>query len=198
VAAGDGASFDMPGDAALVIPGSFPPLNNDSDMVLLIDGSGAVRDSVAYTGTTPGVSIELISPGLRGGGHAWDNCVDSGGSTPGRTNSIQFGHAEDGVAASGTRFAITPNPFGDTVVISYDLPFPLARVRLEIYDRRGRRVAVLREAAESGSSWSTKWDGCSGGKRLPAGAYILSFEALDKLTGEMVTIRRPIVIARKL
>lgn len=198
VAAGGGVSFDVPGDAALVIPGAFPPLNNDGDTVLLIDSTGAVRDSVAYTGTTQGVSIELISPRLRGGVHAWDRCVDSEGSTPGRMNSIRFGRAEDGAASSGTGFAITPNPFGDTVVISYDLPFPLARVRLEVYDRRGRRVAVLREAAESGSSWSTKWDGCSGGKRLPAGAYILSFEALDKLTGEVVTIRRPLVIARKL
>jgi hypothetical protein len=190
----------LPAGAFFIRLAGFPQLNNDGDTVLLIDRSGAVRDSVAYTDAPPGISLELISPSLRGGAHSWDQCVDPSGGTPGRRNSIWFSRVKDGAVSlnAGTELTVTPNPFAETVTISYDLPFPLSRVRLEVYDRRGRRVTVLRDVSESGSTWTTIWDGRTGGSRLPAGAYLLSFEALNKLTGAVVTIRKPLVIARKL
>jgi hypothetical protein len=198
VSAGEGAPETPPGTPILV-SGRFPALNNDSDTAFLIDPSGAVRDSVSWTQAASGVSIELISPNLRGKNHAWDVSVDPAGSTPGGANSIRFDPGGSGSGASSTpSLTVSPNPFEGETRISYRLSFPLARVRIEVYDRSGRRTAVLREASESGSEWSMTWNGRWGGKRLPAGAYILSFEALDRLTGKTVTIRKPIVIARKL
>ena len=200
VVSGNAGASVAPDGALSILLAGVPPLNNDGDTVFLIDRSGTIRDSVEYAEAQPGISLELISFRLRGGAHAWDQCVDPSGSTPGRRNSIWFSRAGDGTGpgAEGTALSIIPNPFAETVTISYDLPFPLSRVRLEVYDRRGRSVAVLRDVSESGSAWSTTWDGRSGRTRLPAGAYILSFEALDKLTGTVVKVRKPLVIARKL
>ena len=180
---------------ALVIPArKFPSLNNDGDRVVLLDRAGALRDSMSYSSAPEGISLERISPRLSGKG-AWDKCTDPSGATPGARNSLFFIHVEeDSPSLSGSTLTITPNPFSETTVIAYDLPFPLARVRLEVYDRRGRKVAVIRDAAESGSVWRGEWNG----GKLPAGPYILTFEALNKNTGKMVTMRKTVVVGKKL
>ncbi|MHB9031235.1 MAG: lamin tail domain-containing protein, partial [Candidatus Latescibacterota bacterium] len=196
IAAGATESPAPDGTPWLAVNG-FPALNNDGDTVHLLDHSGTMADSVEYTSTTAGFSLELISPRLRGSASAWDFCTTLSGSTPGARNSIYFSRADDQALNGGTGLTISPNPFPEATTISYDLPFPLARVRLTVYDRRGRFVAAVRDAAESGSAWTGTWDGRSGGNRLPIGPYILCFEALNKNTGEMVTIRKAIVVAKK-
>jgi hypothetical protein len=194
VVSGKPGAPSHPGAVTVVVP-NFPALNNDRETVYLLDRAGAFRDSVAYTDAATGTSFELISPSLRFAPHAWGRSVDPSGSTPGARNSILFAPPENGASAEAA-LTISPNPFEDATTISCSLPFPLSRIRVEVYDRRGRNIAVLRGDSDSGSSWSMTWDGRSGGSRLPSGAYILSFEALDTLTGAVVTIRKPIVIAR--
>jgi hypothetical protein len=199
IAAAGAAGTTVPGETPWLVIRGFPSLNNDGDTVRLLDHSGVPADSIAYTSTVTGFSRELISPRLRGSASAWDLCTAPAGGTPGARNSIFYSRADENNAGNGEAgLTITPNPFSDTAVIAYDLPFPLARVRLTVYDRRGRLVASVRDAAESGSAWSGTWDGRSGGKRLPMGPYILCFEALNKNTGEMVTIRKAIVVAKRL
>ena len=79
------------------------------------------------------------------------------------------------------------------------LPFPLARVRLLVYDRRGRLVASLRDTHESGAEWSGEWDGRDDdGDPLAAGPYILHLEAFDKSDGAVRTARTMIVIGARL
>jgi hypothetical protein len=51
-----------------------------------------------------------------------------------------------------------PNPFGDLTVISFDLPKP-GRVRLSIYDARGRLVRVLTDEAWAAGSHTLVWRG---------------------------------------
>ena len=126
----------------------------------------------------------------------WDYSTASGGATPGGLNSIAWN--DEDVAGSGARLAIEPNPFLDTTELSYTLPFPLARVTLTVYDRRGRLAATLRDGEESGSTWRGSWNGRGDNGRLPAGPYILSLEALDKQTGRMVRIRELLVVAAEL
>lgn len=190
---GDSAAIGLYPGATVFIARKFPSLNNDGDRVVLLERSGALMDSMSFASAPSGVSLERISPGLSGKS-AWDTCVDPSGATPGARNSLFFNHVEDDPASSGSTLTITPNPFSGSTIISYDLPFPLARVRLEVYDRRGRKAATIRDAAESGSVWSGTWE--SG--KLPAGPYILSFEALNKNTGKMVTMRKTMVVGKKL
>jgi len=186
----------IPGDVPFIRAVRFPVLNNDGDTVVLAGYDGAVQDSVGYTETTTGVSRERISADRKNGSGAWDLCVDPAGSTPGRANSILFDGG--GGTSKGVKLKVEPNPFDERTVVSFELPFALARVRLDVYDRKGRKVATLRDGIDSGSRWETSWDGRSGGKRLPAGAYILYLEALDRNTGGIATVRTPLVIARKL
>ena len=94
--------------------------------------------------------------------------------------------------------SFSPNPFLDDVTVSYRLPFPLARVSMVVYDRRGREVAVLRDSEESGSEWSGVWDGTNGGSRIPVGPYIVDIEVIDKRTGHVHRERKTIVKAARL
>ena len=180
--------------------GSFPALNNDGDSVTLIDYTGVVIDSMWYEDAPDGKSLELISPQLRGDISGWDICVDPEGSTPGSENSIYFSYVQEGDKPKTTspQLHLDPNPFLHEITISYELPFPLARVRMFVYDRRGRKVTTLRDAEESGSIWNGTWDGRSGGRRVPAGPYILDFEIQDKQTGKMYRLRETVVVASQL
>ncbi|MFC1608151.1 lamin tail domain-containing protein [Candidatus Latescibacterota bacterium] len=175
----------------------FPALNNSGDALFLHDSGGNVIDSMSYDSAPDGLSLELITPDNE---PLWDVCVDRAGSTPGRQNSIYFQTAsiveddDDGQV----RITIEPNPFDRETRVSYNLPFPLARVRVLVYDRRGRHVATIRDTEESGSMWSGTWEGRKDGRRLPAGPYILDVEILDKQTGNIYRERKTIVVAARL
>ena len=184
----------------VILAGSFPALNNDGDTVSLLDCTGAVTDSMRYDDTQTGYSLELISAHMSGSHDGWDVSVDPSGATPGGRNSIYFSSVPNGnePEIDSPKLHIIPNPFMDEAVISYELPFPLARVRLLVYDRRGRQVATIRDTEESGSSWSGRWNGRSGGRRLPAGPYIIDFEVIDKRTGKMHRERKTVVVASPL
>lgn len=173
------------GEAPVSIPPRFPALNNDGDSVALVDFEGTVADSVSYDATEKGRSIERT--GFSGG---WGTSVDSSGATPGHANSVVFDPSSTG---QGVTLAVEPNPFGVRTTVTCTLPFAFARVKLYVYDRRGRLVARLRDGEDAGSSWTCEWDGSSDGSRLPAGPYILSLEAIDTRTGRIVTERTVIV-----
>jgi len=187
-------------DTPVNCAGSFPALNNDGDTVNLLDCAGAVTDSMNYDDTRAGYSLELISANMSGSPNGWDVSVDPSGATPGGRNSINFSSVPNGnePKINSPKLHITPNPFMNEAVISYELPFPLARVRLLVYDRRGRQVATLRDTEESGSSWSGRWNGRGGGRKLPAGPYIIDFEVLDKRTGKMHRERKTVVVGARL
>lgn len=198
----DGFALLAAGDIGNTAPGTpvlaldrFPALNNDGDSVILIDHTGATTDSMAYDAAIRGQSFERISPGMDSA-TAWDVSTAAEGATPGSENSIAWNGGGSG--GSGAELTIDPNPFLDSAEVMYRLPFPVARVTLAVYDRRGRLVATLRDAGESGAMWSGSWDGCGDGGRLPAGPYILSLEALDKRTGRMVHAREMVVVAAEL
>jgi len=194
VIAGGVPGADAPSGVPVVLPGGFPQLNNGGDTVVLADFTGASADSMRYDSAPAGVSLERISTG-DAGVSGWSACTDPAGMTPGRVNSVAF---DPGRPGGGVRLTVDPNPFLEETTIACELPFPLARVSLSVYDRRGRLVATLRDAEESGSSWTVTWDGRSGGSRLPAGPYILVLEALDKRSGRMVGERKTVVVASRL
>jgi len=193
-------NHSVPDSSPVIVVGNFPALNNDEDNVTLFDFSRAQVDSMAYRDARSGYSYELISPEMRGKSSDWDICADSNGATPGKRNSIYYAgvSGDEGSKNNLPSLTVDPNPFTDAVTLSYHLPFPVARVNLYIYDRRGRLIAKIRDAEESGSEWIGVWDGRSNGAKLPAGPYILNLEALDKHSGNVSVKRKTIVIGRKL
>jgi len=195
VLAGEPLAVSLPEDAVFAAVERFPALNNDGDSITLHDYNGAFQDSMSYGNTLRGTSLERISSRQTGDVADWDTSVDPSGSTPGTVNSISYSPSEKGEKVA---LSVHPNPFLSQTTISYELSFPVARVSLYLYDRRGRIVTRLRDAEESGSVWSCTWNGISGGSRLPAGPYILSFEALDKRSGRVVTERKTVVLASPL
>jgi len=192
--------YDVSEISPLVIVDGFPALNNDGDVIKLFDFTGVLIDSMLYEDAPSGYSFELISTEMSGTVSGWDKCVDPSGETPGTLNSIHYSNVSvENVKKNKTiELSVSPNPFPDVITISYSLPFPLARIRLYVYDRRGRLVAKIRDTEESGSEWIGSWDGRNNGARLSAGPYILNLEALNKHTGKVYIERKTIVIARKL
>jgi hypothetical protein len=84
----------------------------------------------------------------------------------------------------------SPNPSGGRVRLDVSLPVR-ARVRLEVFDVQGRRVASLMDGLDDAGVHPVTWDSRDdAGRRVAAGVYWARFEAL----GEVWT--RAIVIAR--
>ena len=200
VISGGELSYDVPDESPVVVVEGFPALNNEGDSAGLLDFTGTLADSMEYDEAPSGQSFELMSPEMSGKDSGWDTCVDPVGATPGALNSIHY--STDGDAGNGKtdniELSAAPNPFSEMTAISYRLPFPIARVRLYVYDRRGRLIAKLRDEEESGSEWAGTWDGRSNGSQLPAGPYILNLEVLNKRSGKAFTERKTIVIGRRL
>ncbi|MBI5267881.1 MAG: T9SS type A sorting domain-containing protein [candidate division Zixibacteria bacterium] len=64
-----------------------------------------------------------------------------------------------------------PNPFNGETVIGYDLPRP-GRVRLEVFNLLGQRVAIIKDRVEPAGRHVGVWDGkARSGGDLPSGVY---------------------------
>ena len=65
-----------------------------------------------------------------------------------------------------------PNPFNPSTVIPYQLPVP-ARVRLEVFNLLGQRVATLVDEELPAGFHSARWDGTdAAGRAVGAGVYL--------------------------
>lgn len=65
-----------------------------------------------------------------------------------------------------TPLTVAPNPFGGRTTVRYELARP-ERVRLEVFDALGRRVALLHDGAQAAGPQQVEFDA----HRLPAGTY---------------------------
>ncbi|MFA5403958.1 MAG: lamin tail domain-containing protein [Ignavibacteria bacterium] len=81
-----------PGFSGLIFQTNWSTLNNDTDNVILIDGSGFRIDSLRYIsawGGTNGYSLERINPvAPTNNSSNWGSSVDLQKSTPNRLNSV--------------------------------------------------------------------------------------------------------------
>jgi hypothetical protein len=93
------------------------------------------------------------------------------GSDPADAGSIPSVTAVDagaGAAPAVTRLhANRPNPFNPATVIPYDVG-RAARVRVEIFDVRGRAVRRLVDAVQKPGRYEARWDGRDDGGALSA------------------------------
>jgi hypothetical protein len=183
---------DIPREARLILAGTgWPALNNLGDDVVLRDGAGSLRDSVAFIPAwhTPGIpdrrgrSLERVGPTLPSNAPTtWATCVSPSGCTPGRANSVFQNPPGD-----QARLSCFPNPFSpdadgreDAALIQYHLPGGVWSVGLAVYDVRGRLVRNLCSALPASGVGSLAWDGRDDlRRRVRVGMYVVVMEAWE-------------------
>jgi len=78
-----------------------------------------------------------------------------------------------------------PNPFSSATVIRYELPTK-KQVKLEVYDIRGRRVAMLVDEVQLGGAKVINWTATD----LASGVYILRLQAGDHSLSQKMNLVR--------
>jgi hypothetical protein len=86
------------------------------------------------------------------------------------------GSTPTGVASPPARELVLhpnfPNPFNPSTTLRYTLTRP-GRVKLDLFDARGRRIATLVDQAQDAGEHSLEWNGRGGdGRRVAAGVYL--------------------------
>ncbi|MDD2331940.1 MAG: FlgD immunoglobulin-like domain containing protein, partial [Candidatus Cloacimonetes bacterium] len=76
-----------------------------------------------------------------------------------------------------TRFYVQPNPFMDSVTLSYEIKTP-SQVELEIYNLKGQIVGRMENESKAVGSYQVIWDGkdCQG-RKVPSGIYLAKLKA---------------------
>jgi len=83
-----------------------------------------------------------------------------------------------------------PNPANPVSIIRYRVPEDL-RVTLAVYDRLGRKIAVLKDGWASPGSHEALWNGTdSRGRPVASGVYFYSFSAKGYLSRGKITLLR--------
>ncbi len=81
-----------------------------------------------------------------------------------------------------------PNPFNPTITIKYGVP-KKTRVKMEIYDLRGRKVVTLVQGWQEPGWHAITWDGLNRlGKMVSSGTYIVRIKALGKIISRKIVL----------
>lgn len=185
-------------------------LSNSEDIVILRDLFGNTIDSVAYSpkwhnpdiDDSKGRSLERINSALNSNdSRNWSTSVNKLGGTPLLSNSILITKLP-----SQSKIDISPNPFSpdndgfeDFTIISYQFPVETASIRIRIFDSVGRLVRTLADNEPSASTGSIVFDGLDDNKQpLRIGIYIVLLEAINKQNGIVETVKKPVVVAKRL
>ncbi|MCR4417055.1 MAG: lamin tail domain-containing protein [Ignavibacteria bacterium] len=193
-----------------IINASDLSLSNSGDIILLKDLFGNTIDSVAYSPKwhnpeiedTKGRSLERINTTLSSNDSKnWSTSVNKSGGTPLLPNSIFTPKLP-----SQSKIEISPNPFSpdndgfeDFTIISYQLPLQTSSIRIRIFDSVGRLVRTLVDNEPTSSVGSIVFDGLDDNKQpLRIGIYIVLLEALNQQNGVVESVKKPVVIAKRL
>ena len=165
--------------------------NSEEESVVLCNPRGDTVEVFRYRpARQPGYSWEKVDPAAGPAAANWALTLVEGG-TPGRPNSVQGMGRQ---AAEGIEIEATPNPFAQTLELSYRLPAAPALVNLWIYDVEGFRVRSLMQEAEATGRGTVRWDGRDqAGRRVAPGIYIAYMEAS---ANGVVTRARKVVVRR--
>ncbi len=113
------------------------------------------------------------------------------GSTPQQFTIRAGGLSPVDDGAPPAAFALAgnhPNPFNPMTTIRYDVP-RAGRVRIDVFDLRGRRVAVLVDRMAEPGRHSTVWDGRDHtGAEVPSGVYFCRLSAEGVLLTDRMTL----------
>jgi hypothetical protein len=195
-------------DSLVIILNSFPKLNINEEELSLIKPGGDVQELINYhidwmEGYEDNeVSLERINPSLVANkAENWGPCLELSGGTPGRKNSIYTNLDE-------ARFSLNvkPNPFSpdsdgydDCTIISGVLPEKSARIKVQIFDIKGRLIRTLHDNYFTGSQFNVVWDGKdSKGRTARIGIYIIFVQAINDRSGILRESKTTAVLARNL
>jgi hypothetical protein len=183
----------------------FPSLKNNGDDIYLYDMNDKFIDMVPYRsfwGGGDGISLERINPDVTSIDNAnWNSCVRFEGGTPGTENSIFIEKlpATGSISVSPDPFSPDADGFDDVAIIDYQLPDRTSTVNLKIYDMRGRLVRFLLNNRDSGATGTAIWDGTDeDGNLCRIGIYIIYLEALNAERGNIVSLKKTVVLAARL
>jgi len=103
----------------------------------------------------------------------------------GVTSGVENDATTTGDAAIASGLSVAPNPARETTMIRFELP-ESSRVRLEVLDPLGRRVATLLDREMAAGVGTTSFEVTG----LPAGTYFLSLRAGATVhTGKLVVVK---------
>jgi hypothetical protein len=84
-----------------------------------------------------------------------------------------------------------PNPFNPRTRIAYEVPVGGARVLLEVFDLRGRRVRTLVDGHQEAGRRSSDWDGRdASGRAVASGTYLYRLRAGGQVVGRSMQLVR--------
>ena len=108
--------------------------------------------------------------------------------------------ADDGSGRSVSNAGdINGDGIDDNLTISYTLAESDYLLRIRIFDRYGRHIRTLVDGVDAGISGTEVWDGLDdSGNRNRIGYYIIYFEAFNSASGANVTLKKTVVLARRL
>jgi hypothetical protein len=185
-------------------------LGNEGDAVVIADQSLTIVDSTYYSPAwhhaavtdASGRSLERIHPGLPSHeARSWSSSVLAEGGTPGRVNSIFTTTlpSQASLSCSPSPFSPDGDGYDDFTLIRYSLPVQLARVRMRIFDVRGRMIRYLVNNEPSGPQRAIVWDGYDDdSQKARIGIYIVLVEGLDEGGGVIHAAKGVVVLAAKL
>ncbi len=111
------------------------------------------------------------------GGVEWDGFYFDDLAVTGWTREGGGTGVEGPPGAPARLVGVHPNPFNPAATVRFDLAAP-GPVRLGVYDALGRRLRRLADRPFAAGEHALRWDGRDGdGRPLPAGVYLLRFEA---------------------
>jgi hypothetical protein len=179
---------DSPLETYLAVELNFQ-LRNTDGALYLINIALENRDSVIWSATSDGISLErdtLLPPPS----DSWHLCTDPAGSTPGQANSAGSGPNDMTVD-----FDVRPRIINRSSPVKFQIMITTphgSQALLEVFDDTARRIATIYDGpiANNVEGLWNKWD-CDY-RRLPPGIYFIRAEISGPIN---VTKTIPVVIA---
>lgn len=178
-------------------------LNDDGDQITLLDLASTKVDEITYPGTAANVkgrSWERISADHSGMQvDNWGPSADLNGHTAGQVNSVIEVSTDFNMSVR-----VDPNPFapekGESAAIFINIPTPVSRLSIDIYDLRGLVIKRLTSNIPAGSTTPVlSWNGRDNEDKLkPVGRYLVYAEAVDYRSGRVHKARCTVVLAGRL
>ena len=145
--------------------------------------NGDAPETVRVSGLS-GSTVQVVVRAKTTGGsetYVWDDVAVSPGAGAQSTPVVAASVADE--AAAPVR--VYPNPTASVATLAYALAEP-ARVRLEVYDALGRRVAVLADGHQGAGPHQARFDGSG----LAPGVYHWRLQAGDRVEAGRLVVAR--------
>jgi len=190
VIASDSTVFQYSGlsERQTIVLAKFPSLNNEADCIVMKDPTGRMIDSLRYSsewGITKSNSHERVYYTNSNTGNNWRLSTSPTGGTPGLPNSVAISKEwkKPGIKVEPNPFSPNGDGIDDEVAILFQIPFPSAKVTVEIYDMMGRLIYQPAKNVLSSSEGAVYWDGASNHSgKARIGMYVVRCTATDSMS----------------